>query len=962
MLAMLMGRKPADKAAAEALAAEKAAAEERARVNAEAARNAELMRQQEAAATAAAGGEQQGAGGLGSDCDSDDGNYFSDENNWGKGGSRAAVFRTVAKQMRHPSRKRPMCTPAAMPRTQALSNAAFARALEVVEKGLQAGGKGGPGARGRTLRDLLTSDRERLIEEVMDRNWVPLLIGWLWLDQSPGLQMDALWALTNIAAGRAEHAQVLMKHGSVPALVHLLSSPNREVVEQSLWVLGNVAGEGTTARDAVLAAGTLTPLVRCLDANAPHLSLCRIGSWVLSNLFDGQPRPQVDVAAVLPTLSRLLRSADGEVLSHTCWALSHLCDGPSVHIKAVVDAEICQRLVDLLLHRSWRVTKPALRTIGNIVCAEDEVDYTQYIMDAGAVPCLRQLITHSTREVQKEACWTLSNIAAGTIDQIQTVLDSGALPPLVQLATSPQTDAEVRSEAYWVILNATSCGSDRQIEYLVNIEYLVKQGCVPILGELLGESSMVMMALEGLERVLQVGDAKARRQSSDGVNPYAHLLSPERIEALESHKTGAIARRASRIWKLYFVSCAICCRSFSRHSPHARFCEECQCHVCRGCDCTIFHLSYQEQLWQTLEGKEKGAQQARNAARKCKKAKRKLKARERKLGADGGSNAGTPSKKTRDQSSSGGGTSDEEGGDTAPLEEPPGPLMLTPNSASASKAVEVEEGEGEGEGGWLRQRGKLSEKTKCDGSNGSSAQSNTSAQQSRHAAQAAAPIVKSSTAAGTGAVGGGTVAAVKPPPLRRFDEDPENGWKVVGQDRQARSHSAGSASSGAAATAAATAGPSYGRTRQRQTQTAHARTAAAAAAAAKKPATASAPAAAPPQQQRSTAKAPQQQPQAAAGPLGAWGTPLVPNGHAAAAPAPAVVTPPPPPLPVKAPAAAPVVAAAAAAVAVAPPAAEPAFAELSADGLSGNDKLVTFLQETGSILMLAELLDQEDSA
>jgi Armadillo/beta-catenin-like repeat len=65
------------------------------------------------------------------------------------------------------------------------------------------------------------------------------------------------------------------------------------------------------------------------------------------------------------------------------------------------------------------------RQIGNIVCAEDEVDYTQLIMDAGAVPCLRQLVAHSTREVQKEACWTLSNIAAGTVEQIQTVLDSG---------------------------------------------------------------------------------------------------------------------------------------------------------------------------------------------------------------------------------------------------------------------------------------------------------------------------------------------------------------------------------------------------------------------------------------------------------------------------------------------------------------------------------------------------------
>ncbi len=57
------------------------------------------------------------------------------------------------------------------------------------------------------------------------------------------------------------------------------------------------------------------------------------------------------------------------------------------------------------------------------MCAEDETDYTQSIIEAGAVPCLRRLIAHTNREIQKEACWTLSNIAAGTIEQIQTVLD-----------------------------------------------------------------------------------------------------------------------------------------------------------------------------------------------------------------------------------------------------------------------------------------------------------------------------------------------------------------------------------------------------------------------------------------------------------------------------------------------------------------------------------------------------------
>jgi len=56
-------------------------------------------------------------------------------------------------------------------------------------------------------------------------------------------QVEALWALTNIAAGTTEHTHVLLRHNPVPALVNLLDSTNAEIVEQALWVLGNIAGE-----------------------------------------------------------------------------------------------------------------------------------------------------------------------------------------------------------------------------------------------------------------------------------------------------------------------------------------------------------------------------------------------------------------------------------------------------------------------------------------------------------------------------------------------------------------------------------------------------------------------------------------------------------------------------------------------------------------------------------------------
>ena len=446
--------------------------------------------------------------------------------------------------------------------------------------------------------------------------------------------------------------------------------------------MGSSTGDGgrektVAARDVILAAGIMNQLLCCLEAHPNDLSLQRIGSWTLSNLVEGifqQPShgkggsktpdyassDEIEMSTLLPTLRRLLRIADAEVLSYTCWTLSHLCDGPSSHISAVVTTAkdskgprggLVPRLVELLLHASWRVTKPALRTIGNIVCAEcsddnnhsssSPTDYTEIILFCGAVPRLMELVTHSNREIQKEACWTLSNIAAGTVDQIQAVIDSGAIPPLVKLVSDKSTDQEVRSEACWVVLNATSCGSDSQIEVLVD------EGCVSVLGVLLDEPSMVMMALEGLERVLQVEETretarreqkkKAGKKDDDSSDEHGApmLVSSSLIEkALDKHNSSAVNKRATRIWKQHFVSCALCNESFSKHrTTDATFCEECKCYVCSKCDCKVYHLSYQEELWAATEEKTEAKKSAKKSKNKKQKKKQKQK-KAKQLGTD----------------------------------------------------------------------------------------------------------------------------------------------------------------------------------------------------------------------------------------------------------------------------------------------------------------------------------------
>ncbi|GAX28584.1 hypothetical protein FisN_1Hh626 [Fistulifera solaris] len=453
----------------------------------------------------------------------------------------------------------------------------------------------------------------------------------------------------------ASSQHLLLRHAdAIPTLISLLSSPSKEVYEQAMWILGSIAAgdspggsssggsssnnaldtrdKSVSARDVILAAGVINQLLRCLELHPKNIALQRIGSWTLSNLVDGifqqsshsktgsksndySSSDEIDMSILLPVLKRLLHTTDSETLSYTCWTLSHLCDGPSSHIAAVVTTRdttkappggLVPRLVELLTHPSWRVTKPALRTIGNIVCAEcsddshgGTTDYTEVILDCGAVPRLKELVTHSNREIQKEACWTLSNIAAGTVEQIQAVIDSGAIRPLVEIVQNKKTDQEVRSEACWVVLNATSCGSDSQIEVLVD------EGCVAVLGVLLSEASMVMMALEGLERVLQVEEARevVRKEQiergeidDDEDNRTPTLVSASLIEnARDSHNSSAVTKRAERIWKQHFVSCA---------------------------------LYYQEELWAASE--EQTAQKKNSKKSKNKKKKEKFKQKKAK--------------------------------------------------------------------------------------------------------------------------------------------------------------------------------------------------------------------------------------------------------------------------------------------------------------------------------------------
>jgi len=187
-----------------------------------------------------------------------------------------------------------------------------------------------------------------------------------------------------------------------------------------------------------------------------------------------------------------------------------------------------------------------LRTVGNIVTGTDL--QTQFIINHNTLPCLLSLLSNPKKGIRKEACWTISNITAGNKDQIQSVIDNNIIPPLVQLLE--QAEFDIRKEAAWAISNATSGGTHQQIKFLVH------QGCIPPLCDLLGvgDPKIVTIALEGLENILKVGlsDSAMNGGHNDMARHIAEADGLTKIEDLQQHSNNDIYEKCIRILETYF--------------------------------------------------------------------------------------------------------------------------------------------------------------------------------------------------------------------------------------------------------------------------------------------------------------------------------------------------------------------------------------------------------------------------
>ncbi|XP_010460231.1 PREDICTED: importin subunit alpha-8-like isoform X2 [Camelina sativa] len=131
----------------------------------------------------------------------------------------------------------------------------------------------------------------------------------------------------------------------------------------------------------------------------------------------------------LPALELLLHSNDEEVVKNACLALCDISNGSEDGIQSLIEADFVSKLVQFLKHPSPAVLLHALRTIGTITAGNNQqtqgsecssLNLSFSLVNWGALPILSNLLTRNYEKyIKKPACWVISNITAGTVEQIQ---------------------------------------------------------------------------------------------------------------------------------------------------------------------------------------------------------------------------------------------------------------------------------------------------------------------------------------------------------------------------------------------------------------------------------------------------------------------------------------------------------------------------------------------------------------
>jgi hypothetical protein len=199
---------------------------------------------------------------------------------------------------------------------------------------------------------------------------------------------------------------------------------------------------------------------------------------IVSEILEKLIRKENSTLEELALLAKLIvehSTLDGAILADVLWSFTYI-SGSNDGIDRVIETGCIQYLLEILSRNtSKRLTTPALQTVGNILTGDEA--QTNAVLQANGLSVLYQLTKQCFHwkvdtKILEKLCWSISNIAAGTVSQIQRILDCDGLIELLKDIVTGGFDGKVDNatveEAVFTLSNLLDSSSIEQVQELGN--------------------------------------------------------------------------------------------------------------------------------------------------------------------------------------------------------------------------------------------------------------------------------------------------------------------------------------------------------------------------------------------------------------------------------------------------------------------------------------------------------------
>lgn len=284
------------------------------------------------------------------------------------------------------------------------------------------------------------------------------------------------------------------------------------MIEQILWLVGNISGENAYFRDMIVQNTCLIKTCeRLIKRQKISRFLLRTLCWVNSNIFRYKGYSQEDVAIGLDVLRAGLFSEDSDILSDCLWTLSYILDTDDDNqIDYIAKPDLVKKVVEAMGSKEMCTYIPALRVMGNIVSASDPV-IVERCLWADVLEKLTDLLYQTNHNMIKESLWALSNISAGPVSHVQRFFESDVFDRVHTLTNSPNID--IRKEALYVMCNAVT-GADFKLRWDIYNKTHAEILRSFAKGLRINDYRLIMNLLDAIEHLLRL-DEEIHLRNSD---------------------------------------------------------------------------------------------------------------------------------------------------------------------------------------------------------------------------------------------------------------------------------------------------------------------------------------------------------------------------------------------------------------------------------------------------------------